>query len=56
MSMPTPNTNPPPSITLAIADNGGVSMKRHCTQAIAASSIAATPPATIVAMRKWGMR
>ncbi len=29
MRMPTASTSPPPSITLAIAETGGVSMNRH---------------------------
>ena len=56
ISIPTPSTNPPPSITLATAESGGVSMNRHWIQAMVASSNTTTMHAMNVAVQKFGIR
>ena len=56
ISIPTPSTNPPPSITLAMAESGGVSMNRHWIQAMVASSNTTTMHAMNVAVQKFGIR
>lgn len=56
IKIPAASTSPPPNITLATAESGGVSMKRHWIQAIAASSNTTTMAATMVAVTKCGMR